>query len=66
MSPYSTTNDQWFFHNVVALAVHLTAARDRGETIAAALVDASELSPQWVGYALLLALSFHPYSRLDQ
>jgi hypothetical protein len=66
MSPYSTTNDQWFFHNVVALAVHLTAARDHGETIAAALVDASELSPQWVGYALLLALSFHPYSRLDR
>jgi hypothetical protein len=49
MTPQSTRNDQWFFHNVVALAVHLTDERDRGDTIAAALVDASVVAPQWVG-----------------
>ena len=65
MSPYSTAHDQWFFHNVIALAVDLTSARDKGEPIAAALIDACYLSQQWVSYALLLALSIHPYSRLD-
>jgi len=65
MSPYSTTHDQWFFHNVIALATDLTTERDRGGLVAAALIDACSLSSQWVGYALLLALSVHPYSRLD-
>ena len=65
MSPTATAQDRWFFHNVTALAVDFTTTRDRGEPIAAALIDACELSRQWVGYALLLALSIHPFSRLD-
>ncbi len=59
MSAYSAT-DQWFFHNVVALAVDLTEKRSKIESTIA-LVDACAISQQWVGFAILLAISQHPY-----
>ena len=59
MSPYSAT-DQWFFHNVVALAVDLTEKRSKIESTIA-LVDACAISQQWVGFAILLAISQHSH-----